>query len=507
MAAGNSIQSLSRRSFLTAAAASALSAAIPGYGGSLHGRHAAHARPVIGERAWHELQRRISGPLLRPWDQAFAWLALPNNLRYSAAIPQGIARCRNARDVAQAILWAREHQVPLVARSGGHSYAGYSTTSGLMIETTLMGGTQFDRGTGVVTVAGGALNAAVYDALRAENVAITHGRCPSVGAAGFLLGGGIGFNMRENGIASDSMLESEIVTADGRRLVLSDKPHEYPDLFWACRGGGGGNFGINTSFKLQTFAVDRATVFHIVWNSNTEAVASALMETLAKAPSALGSRMSLKAPTPRERREGKDVTVDLLGQFRNAKPSDLRALLEPCYQAAAPCTEDIQDMGYWEGQEFLREDQNPVYYQERSAFVNKPFGNEALATGFKLLRTWPGTSEYGDLRFFQTGGKVNSFAPNATAFVHRKSEWLMVVGLYWTQQDNRNEALMRANHEWQNASYEAMLPLVGGGAYQNFVDPSLPNWRRAYYADNFFKLARVKKAVDPDKVFAFPQAV
>jgi hypothetical protein len=508
MAAENAVQSPSRRSFLTATAAAAISAGIAGCGGFRHGRHTADAGPVVGGRAWRELQQRISGPVLRPWDEDFAWITLPNNLRYSGPNPQGVARCRNADDVAQSILWAREHRIPLVARSGGHSYAGYSTTNGLMIETTMMGGAKFDSTTGVVTVEGGALNSAVYDALRAENVAITHGRCPSVGAAGFVLGGGIGFNMRGNGIASDSLLESEIVTADGKRLTLSDKPSGIPDLFWACRGGGGGNFGINTSFKLQTFAVGRATVFHVVWKAPTELLASTLMEALGNAPPALGSRISFRAPSPEQRSHGEDVTVDLLGQFRNASLPELRALLEPSYKVARPSTEDIREMSYWEGQDFLSENQNPVYFQERSAFVNGPFGDEALAIAFKILRTWPGTSEYGDLRFFQTGGRMNSLSPDATAFVHRGSNWLLVVGLYWTQQDNRNERLMRANRDWQDRFYDAMLPFVGGGgAYQNFTDPSLKDWRQSYYGANLFRLARVKKDVDPDNVFEFPQAV
>ena len=198
-----SIQSLSRRSFLTATAAAAISAGIAGCGELLYTRRTADARPGIGRRAWRELQERISGPVLRPWDEKFAWITLPNNLRYSGAIPQGVARCRNANDVAQSILWARERDLPLGARSGGHSYAGYSTTDGLMIETTLMCAAKYDGSTGMVTVEGGALNSAVYDALRTENVAITHGRCPSVGVAGFLLGGGLGFVGNESGELGD----------------------------------------------------------------------------------------------------------------------------------------------------------------------------------------------------------------------------------------------------------------------------------------------------------------
>src|SRR6202012_2123304 len=109
---------------------------------------------------------------------------------------QGIARCAGDEDVATAIKWSRENQIRLITRSGGHSYAGYSSTTGLMIDMKLMNRIDFDGPSGVVTIAGGAVNDHVYEALAEHNVTITHGRCPSVGAAAFLLGGGIGFNMR-----------------------------------------------------------------------------------------------------------------------------------------------------------------------------------------------------------------------------------------------------------------------------------------------------------------------
>jgi FAD/FMN-containing dehydrogenase len=159
------------------------------------------------------LARSISGRVLRPGDPGFAALALPYNLREASVQPAGIARCRSAKDVATSIKWARKYHYPLIARSGGHSAGDYSVTTGLMIDTKLMNQTSFNSKTGIATVGGGTLNTGVYEALSQNDVTITHGRCPTVGAAGFLLGGGIGFNTRRLGVGSDALVASQLVTA------------------------------------------------------------------------------------------------------------------------------------------------------------------------------------------------------------------------------------------------------------------------------------------------------
>ncbi|HUZ50027.1 MAG TPA: FAD-dependent oxidoreductase, partial [Candidatus Dormibacteraeota bacterium] len=164
---------------------------------------------------WAALARRLSGRLVLPGDRGYTEISLPNNLRYSAVRPAGIALCKNANDVSASILWAREHGVPLVARSGGHSYAGYSTTPGLMIDVRHINAISFDEHTGVASVGGGARNAGLSAYFSNRNLAITHGRCPGVGVAGFVLGGGIGFNMRAHGLGCDQLVATEIVTADG----------------------------------------------------------------------------------------------------------------------------------------------------------------------------------------------------------------------------------------------------------------------------------------------------
>ncbi|HLH77994.1 MAG TPA: FAD-binding oxidoreductase [Candidatus Binataceae bacterium] len=453
-------------------------------------------------RAWQELAQRISGPVLRPGDPGFAALAMPNNLRYAATLPAGIARCLSAQDVSQAILWARQNDIPLVARSGGHSYAGYSTTNGLMIDLKLINQIQYDSGSGIVTIGGGVLNSALYQALQPLGVAITHGRCPTVGAAGFLLGGGIGFNMRAHALGCDQLVATEIVTADGQILIPS--PQE--DLFWACQGGGGGNFGINTSFSLQTFPVPSSlTVFSLSWSARPDAVYAALLAALQTAPTTLGSRVQLDAITPQEIAAGQDVTVRLLGQLVGT-PGDLADILQPVYAVAEPTQSTINQMSYWDAQiNFLATPGKPAEYQERSRFFVGPPSSAAIATALQWARRWPGTSVGADLVLFQTGGQINIPAADATAFVHRDSDWLMTIALSWSGADA--PATVEANLAWQSDFYQAMTPYAGGGAYQNFIDPSLTDWAQEYYGSNLPRLQNIKAVVDPTLVFDFPEAI
>ena len=232
------------------------------------------ATPSPSGLPWASLERSINGRLVRPGDAGYVALALPYNLRYAAVLPAGITLCESAADVSASILWARRNGVPLTARSGGHSYAGYSCTTGLMIDVTRMKKFAFDPHTGVLTIGAGARNSDLYPALEKHNVAITHGNCLSVGVAGFLLGGGIGLNMRRHGLACDQLVSSEVVAADGGVRTVSAASNA--DVFWACRGGGGGNFGINTTFSLQTFPVGMLTSFDLTWHNVNETLYFAL---------------------------------------------------------------------------------------------------------------------------------------------------------------------------------------------------------------------------------------
>ncbi len=499
---------LSRRTLLIGTAASAALAGIaPALGdGTAAPPAAAPVSPTSPPvDRWQALARITDGAVLRPADAAFASEAMPNNLRFRHVRPEAIVRCRTPQMIGDVLSWCQDHEVPFALRGGGHSYAGFSTTRGLLVDMSAMNTLDYDPATGRATVGAGALNQQIYDALRQAGRMMTHGRCPTVGVAGFVLGGGIGFNMRRLGLASDMLAASEIVTADGRVRSLSAT--EAPDLFWAIRGGGGGNFGVSTSFTFDTVPADRQlTAFRLVWRQKTLAVARALFPVLDAAPVTLGTRVSLAGVTPALHGGGRQVAVTLLGQFAGDKEA-LNKLLRPVFAVAAPEFADIRELAYWDAQNFLMEPGAPAWYRERSAFLDTGPSEALLERAFHHLARWPGTGAHGDLFFFQTGGRINETASAASAFVHRASRWLAVAGVSWSEDDTVRPEIVRAAKTWQDELYHEVGRAGGHGAFINFPDNSLAGWRARYYGANLPRLAAIKAEVDPGNLFSFPQAI
>ncbi|MCW5693166.1 MAG: FAD-binding oxidoreductase [Pseudolabrys sp.] len=521
---------LHRRGFLTGAAALGLAAAAPSGDGFKWAAEAeARALASVGRANWTRLANSLTGPLIRPGDSAFTRFADGYNLAYirQERRAQGIALCASTADVALCINWARDNKVPLVARCGGHSYAGYSSTTGLMIDVSMIRGGHWSKPE-EVTFGAGSRNGDLYDLLKSANRTTTHGRCPTVGAAGFLLGGGIGFNMRLHGIGSDAMTASEIVTADGTVKQLSATENE--DLFWACRGGGGGNFGINTSFTLNTFPTRRITYFKAAWSgTRTEMakVAHELMTSFEKAPREVGSRFAITAPNPigqtkqfgvnilGQYQSDDDMTqavLDLLGPALRAVPASQR--VESWPEHPGPCVYQIAFRDYWAAQtRDLIELDGPFAFHERSTFLTHSFDADTFDHITRLMEGWRGSDDRGshhinaDIRFFQTGGAINDMRADETAYVHRDNVWLADIGLPWTARDG--QARLAANVRWMNGLYEELLKLTACNrhAYQNFADPMRKDYESAYYGANLARLRRIKAQHDPGNLFAFPQQI
>lgn len=495
----------SRRNFVRGLGAAAAGAALLRH---LPGSARAEGLPTSvcpPPSAWSDLAKRVSGGVLRPDDPFFADICRPNNLRYVGTVPAGIARCAKASDVQACIEWVKTLGMEFAVRSGGHNYAGYSTTPGLLIDMSKMQGAEPVPGKeGAVRVLGGTINSLVYKQLERLGRTITHGRCDSVGAAGFLLGGGIGFNMRKFGVASDLLLATDIVTADGR-LVPAD-PDTESGLFWACRGGGGGNFGVNTSFTLQTFPVDTVTVFEITWTKALPQVLYALLRELAAAPDEFGSRIAVSIPTLAQRCQGAGLTLSILGQLHRSRTT-LREIFKSTWELAEH-REVKEDVPYWQGQDFLTETTYPYYYQEKSSYVKAAdISEETVAAMFGWAERMPGSSLPTAFKFFQVGGAIDRTPAAETAYVHRGYDWLFTVEANWWRPSDP-VALVEANLDWQQKFYADINRRANAvGAFQNFPDPTLPDWQTAYYGSNLRKLTEVKRAVDPAMLFTFPQAI
>src|ERR687898_1595867 len=182
--------------------------------------------------------RIIDGDVVVPDSPEYEGEIRVFNARFHECRPQAIVRCANPHDVAEAISFIQRNGLEHAARSGGHSFAGHSSTRGVVIDVSPMRAVSVDGED--VTVGAGARLGDVYDALAEYNLAIPAGTCPPVGIAGFTLGGGLGILGRKYGVLSDRLIRAEIVVAGGR--ILEADEHHHGDLFWALRGAGGGNF-------------------------------------------------------------------------------------------------------------------------------------------------------------------------------------------------------------------------------------------------------------------------
>ncbi|HEV2240126.1 MAG TPA: FAD-binding oxidoreductase, partial [Streptosporangiaceae bacterium] len=254
-----------RRRFLALGAAAGAAALVTGGTGlGVAGRGVGGPRT----RDWEALRARLSTHrLFRPGQLGYNVAKELFDPRFDTKTPAGVAYCAAPRDVSACVNFARAFRLPIAARSGGHGYGGWSSVSnGLVADVTPM--SSFAVGTGpagagTVRVGAGTFLIDLYDDLSSRGLAIPGGSCPTVGIAGLTLGGGVGVLSRIYGLTSDNLVSVQIVTADG--IVRTCDAQTNSDLFWACRGGGGGNFGIATSFTLRTHPLSQVVLFFLRW--------------------------------------------------------------------------------------------------------------------------------------------------------------------------------------------------------------------------------------------------
>ncbi|MGD0606267.1 MAG: FAD-dependent oxidoreductase [Streptosporangiaceae bacterium] len=273
---------------------------------------------------WTALGHDLSGTLVRPGEAAYAVAKRQFDPRFDSLHPAGIAYCRNPHDVSTCLAFVRKYGVPVAARSGGHSYAGWSSTSGLIVDVTPMAGVNVSGST--ATVGAGTRLADFYNGLSAHGRVVPGGSCPTVGIAGLTLGGGVGVVSRAYGLTSDNLTSLQIVTADG--LVRTCSASSNPDLFWACRGGGGGNFGVVTSFTYRTYPASEIILFFLSWPWSAAArVISAWQSWAPHAPDELWSNLHLAAAPG-----GSNPTIQVGGTYLGGT-SAAYAQLEKLYAA------------------------------------------------------------------------------------------------------------------------------------------------------------------------------
>lgn len=447
----------------------------------------------------------IHGRVLHRGAPGFREAAQVYNERFDSVLPTLVARPLDAADVQAAVRWGVTEGIPLRARSGGHSYAGYSTLrGGIVLDLRNLRRVHVDARHRTASVGAGSQLVDVYAALAGHGMTIPAGSCPSVGVAGHALGGGMGLAARQWGLTADNLLEAEIVTADGRLRTVNR--HTDPGLFWALRGGGGGNFGVVTSFKFRTHPVPRTVAAFFVSWPWAEA-ANALGAWLSWAPHArsqLTSIFHLNAGAGH-------TSVSVTGQYIGPA-SDLTRLLAPL-TAVPGASISAHDHAYLQAQLLWAGCATKPFaachtrgtrtggtlpresFQAKSDYLARalPAGaRQALVEAAVARAGLPGS---GAILFDSYGGAIARVAPRATAFVHREALCCIQYLTY------------NGGASWLRSTWRRMRPHVTGGAYLNYTDPELERWQRAYYGANYTRLVAVKHRVDPHHFFTFPQAV
>lgn len=457
--------------------------------------------------AWQQLSADMrasgNGTLVLPSAPTYSSLALPRNTWFAHIRPQGVAVCTNAQNVQTAVRWAAENGVSPVPRSAsGHSYAGYSTTNGLSLDMAPISGVEF-LDDDVVRIGAGARLGAVSNTLAERGLLLPIGRCMTVGVAGLTLGGGFGFNSRQFGMTSDSLLETEIVTATGELLTCNAR--ENADLFWATRGGNGGTFGVNTSFTFQAQRSEPfISVYRLRWSIKRDD-----KEKIAKVWQALQVAAS-DAPNSFSLRIGVDYSQDShmklegLGQFRGD--------VEPLKQILAGVLNENPDYQYIKLLDFASAGRYlgslgaPNAFYCKSGFTDTDLSQDSMSSAIDWLNNLPSHSKSGSLTLFRWGGAIGNLAPDATAFVHRQGQYVLEGTVCWRPGDEMSA--IKESRQWLQDGFDNhMARACNGFAFQNFIDRDLQNWEHAYYGSNYAKLSQIKQKWDPANVFHNQQSI
>ncbi len=531
-----SVSRLSRRDFIVLSAAGVLPAALAAcQGGSSNTgsvtptpsatKAVATPRPTVqaspSSADWSALAKNLQGPLVMPGSPNYATALQLFDPQFDTIHPTAIAYCTAPTDVQSCLAFVRRFAQPFAIRAGGHSYAGYSTSTGLVIDVTHMNAINVNASSGTATIGAGARLIDVYAALAQQGVVIPAGSCPTVGVAGLTMGGGVGVLGRKFGLTCDNLFSAQVVLADGR--IVTCDTNNNADLFWALRGGGGGNFGVATAFTFQTHAVSTLSLFTIAWAwSHAADVFDAWQHWAPQAPDEAWSNCLFLATSNKS--AGPIVQINgvyvgntaplnqLLAQLTSkigvtpisryvstASILDTMLYEAGCYgKTVNECHLPTQTL---QGQ--VQRDTSGAKSDYFTSIIPRQ-GVDALVNAITNRQSSSLLGE-GGFGFDAYGGAINRVPANATAFAHRNALFSVQYSASWNASDAT--AVIAANRSWLNAIWQAMRPYASGAAYQNYVDPGLANWQQAYYGANFPRLQQVKTAYDPTNLFHFAQSI
>ncbi|MFL0198168.1 FAD-binding oxidoreductase [Clostridium sp. WILCCON 0269] len=431
-------------------------------------------------------------------------IVLPRNPQYNAArqdfntffdkFPLVIVFAQETQDVVNAVKWARYKHVPIRMRSGGHNYEALSViNAGIVIDVSEMNKVkEVERKCNTVTVQTGIRNIALYNALWSERLVVPSGVCATPGIAGVTLGGGHSILSRQWGLTLDNLLELEMVDADGQ--VIHANANHHSDLFWASRGGGGGNFGICTAFRFRTHHIDTVGFAEITWSlDDLESVLPIWQKyTTPDADERLTPTLTIFS--------GVQSLLLMQGVFLGSA-KELRHLLQPLLRAGSPQNVTIEEIPWIDAATRIADSQpkSPLPFKSVGPYVYNLLPDKGIETIRHFINEPPTSSV--SIFFHGLGGAVAKVSSIATAYFQRTALSNMSIFATWDKPEDASLGI-----HWVEAFRKTMLPFTRY-VYVNTQDLSIRDWPHAYYGNNFHRLTQVKAKYDPQNVFIFPQSI
>ncbi len=464
------------------------------------------AREAMGSSALlaPALRGAVTGPVLVPGDAGYDEARAVWNADVDRR-PAAVVRCASVEDVVACIRLATERDLLLAVRGGGHNVAGYGTCDGgLVVDLSALRAVEVDRSSRVARAQGGATWADFDAATQASGLATTGGVVATTGIGGLTLGGGIGWLKRRHGLTCDNLIAAEVVTADGTMIRAS--PDEHPDLFVALRGGGG-NFGVVTSFELRLHPVDVVLGGYVAHPIDRLAeCVRFLVDYAADMPDELTMLLFVMVAEPHppmpEHLWGKPVV--LLGACWCGPLEEGERVVAPLRRFGPPALDELVPMRYLDLQ---------------GAFVDAPqalpgYGNywkaEYLAgvpeAAVDAIVEHVGriTSPYSYVELDPLGGAISCVEDGTTAVGFRQAPFLFQANAVWPSDDPERERHVA----WSRDFWAALTPFSAGATYLNFIgDEGSDRIRSSFGPELYARLVAAKRAYDPENRFRVNQNI
>jgi len=449
----------------------------------------------LQERAISDLRKRLSGPLVVGGDAGYDEARTIWN-RMIDRRPALIARCAGTDDVVTALRFAREHGLLISVRGGGHNVTGNAVCDGgLMIDLSPMKSAHVDPRRRRMTAEPGLTWKDFDTATLRHGLATTGGIVSSTGVAGLTLGGGHGWLMRKHGLACDNVSAVDVVVADG--CCLRASADENPELFWGVRGGGG-NFGIVTSFEFQLHPLTTVLAGFLLFpRSQARDVVDLFREQAPRAPDDLTLGVLFTTW-----HDGRPVVAVVL--CHSGAIEDGERLVQPFRELGTPIIDAVRPMAYAELQTMFDATNPPGAWYYKTGYLDG-----AAMEGDRFVETllqhcdFPSPSPLSRVYIEHLGGAMGRVAPDATAFVHRKAPFdlIVIAGGF-------EASATEANIGWARDTSAAMRPFMSGAAYVNYLGADAgADAVKAAYGPAYDRLVKLKDTYDPENVFRLNQNI